>query len=77
MNRELDILCYNLKFLKIKHGLTQEELANIGNIDKKSIAKLLHHKIPEKTGFYFLANIAEYFGLEIHQLFLLDFGNET
>ncbi len=74
MNRELDILCYNLKFLKIKHNLTQEQLAKIGNIDTKSMAKLLHRQIPPNTGLYFLSNIAEHFNLKIYQLFMLDFG---
>ena len=74
MNKELDILCHNLRILKIKYRLNQKELAKIGNVSLTSIVKFLNNQPPARVGVDFLANIAEHFNLEIHQLFLLDLG---
>ena len=37
MNKELDILCHNLRFLKIKYRLSQKELAKIGKVARALI----------------------------------------
>ena len=74
MNKELEILCYNLRYLKVKHRLSQKEFAKIGQVSLTTIVSFLNNKLPAGTGLAFLSNIAEHFNLEIHQLFLLNFG---
>ena len=65
VNKDLEILCYNLRFLKMKYRLTQKELAKIGKVSLTSIVNFLNNQPPAKVGVEFLANIAEYFNLEI------------
>ena len=72
MNKEIEILCHNLRYLKIKNRLNQKELAKIGNVSLTTIVGFLNNKPPSRVGLTFLSNIAEYFNLEIHQLFLLN-----
>lgn len=74
MNKELEILCHNLRYLKLKHRLNQKELAKIGQVSLTTIVNFLNNKPPARIGLTFLSNIAEYFNLDIHQLFLLNFG---
>lgn len=74
MNKQLDIFCYNIRFLKNKYDLTQQQLAEIGKVDIRQVAKILKRQAPEKVKLEFLINVAEYFKLEVNQLFLLDFG---
>ena len=74
MNKQLDILCYNIRFLKVKYKLTQQQLAEIGKVDKRKVSSFLKRQYPEKMNLEFIINVAEYFGLEVNKLFLLNFG---
>lgn len=71
-NHDILILSKNLRNLKLKHKLTQKQLAEISGISVASIRKLLNNQLPTGFGVNVIYNLAKYFKVSICELFTLD-----
>ena len=72
-NKEFLIFSQNLRILKAKHKLTQNEMARICNICVNSMGRLLRNELPPKASVEILFRLAKHFNIEIKDLFSSDF----
>ena len=68
---EIKNLTENLNTLKIKNGLTQKQLAEIGGVSVGTVRKLLSGELPKNLPVTPLLKIAKHFGFHISDLFNL------
>lgn len=66
----LRTLCENLKILRIRNHLTQEEVARRLNIGVKSVRMLERGALPERAGCELLFRAASVFCVSVKELFL-------
>ena len=64
--------CRNVKRLRRAHKLTQQELADIMGIEKAAARRLEAGIVPQMIRSSALLHLAQYFQLELYQLFLPD-----
>lgn len=62
--------CENVKFLRLKHNLTQKEMAHICGIGIKSLALIEKGIIPERLNVSILFSIMDYFGIHPRDMFI-------
>lgn len=66
---ELQLLCNNIRKLRLKNGLSQKQMAKHLHIGTESLRKMERGEIPPRMGVNLIFYTCKYFGVTIRQLF--------
>ena len=69
---DLQILCENIKKLRLEKGISQKEMAKHLRVGVKSLRKLERGEIPPRMKVDLMFRACEYFGITIGQLLSKD-----
>ena len=67
---QIAIFCQNIKILREKNCLSENEMAKILRIGVISLKKLEQGIIPHRTGVKLIFNISQHFKIAPHKLFM-------
>ena len=62
---ELECFCNNVKYLRMKHGLTQSEMATRLQISVRSLRIIEHGTMPPRLGVEVLFTLSESFNIPL------------
>ncbi len=73
LEEEVNNLLYNIKWLRLRHGLTEEQMAEILGIGVGSLRKIEKGELPPRLSVNIVFEVQNYFALKPKDLFCAKF----
>ena len=71
---ELNNLLYNIKWLRMQHGLSEKQMAEILGIGVGSLRKIENGALPPRLSVSIVFKVQNYFCIQPKDLFIAKFG---
>lgn len=72
MRNEIEAFCGNVRRLRAENGLSKEEMAEVMDVDNKTLNELEEGRLPHTLGVEVLVHLSQHFSLTVDQLFGLE-----
>ncbi len=73
LKEEVNNLLYNIKWLRLQHGLTEKQMAEILGIGVGSLRKIEKEELPPRLSANIVFEVQNYFGIKAKDLFCAKF----